>query len=160
VVLIFLDVDGTLLPFVGSSRPQFPGAGENPLIEQIDLEQGRRLAALPAELIWATTWMDEANESLGPCLGWPRLSVLEAAEPSAVDEYFGLHWKTRPIIDRAGGQAFAWVDDEITDADQEWVSEHHPGLALLLRVDPHVGLAAADFALLTTWVLARARSES
>jgi hypothetical protein len=153
VVLIFLDVDGVLLPFGGSSRRQSPVPGENPLIERVDLEQGRRLAALPAELIWATTWMGEANESLGPCWGWPRLGVLEAAEPSAVDEYFGLHWKTRPIIDRAGGQAFAWVDDEITDADQEWVSEHHPGPALLLRIDPHVGLAAADLAALTEWVL-------
>jgi hypothetical protein len=155
VVLIFLDVDGTLLPFGGSSRPQSAVAGENPLIEQVDREQGRRLAALPAELIWATTWMDEANESLGPCLGWPRLDVLEAAEPAAVDEYFGLHWKTRPIIDRAAGQAFAWVDDEITDADKDWVSEHHRGPALLLRVDSHVGLAAADFAVLTEWVFSQ-----
>jgi hypothetical protein len=155
VVLIFLDVDGTLLPFGGSSRSRSRVAGENPLIEQVDLEQGRRLAALPAELIWATTWMDEANESLGQYLGWPQLGVLEAAEPSAEDEYFGLHWKTRPIIDRAGGQSFAWVDDEISDADQEWVSERHQGSALLLRVDPHVGLAAADFAVLTEWVFSQ-----
>jgi hypothetical protein len=60
--------------------------------------------------------------------------------------------KTRSIVDRAAGGTFAWVDDEITDADREWVDEHHPGAALLLRVDPRVGLTSADLRQLETWL--------
>jgi hypothetical protein len=33
-----------------------------------------------------------------------------------------------------------WVDDGITIADRRWVQAHHPGKALLHRVDPLVGL--------------------
>jgi hypothetical protein len=39
----------------------------------------------------------------------------------------------------------SWVDDEITDADRQSVSEHHPGPALLRRVDAARGLTDQDF---------------
>jgi hypothetical protein len=152
VTLVFLDIDGTLVPFGSTSRATHPVGSGNPLLEQVDLHLARRLATLPAELVWATTWMHEANDVLAPHVGWPPLPVLEALEPSAEDEYFRLHWKTRSIVDRAAGRAFAWVDDEITDADQEWIDEHHPGVALLLRVDPHAGLTSADLDRLAWWV--------
>jgi hypothetical protein len=31
----------------------------------------------------------------------------------------------------ADGRPFVWVDDEITDADRNWASTHHPAPALL-----------------------------
>jgi hypothetical protein len=46
---------------------------------------------------------------------------------------------------------FAWVDDEVTDADRQWVSEHHPGPALIRTVDASVGLTDQDFAALDVW---------
>lgn len=73
-------------------------------------------------------------------------------EPSDGDGRGGLHWKTRPLLDLAAGRAFAWVDDEITEADRVWVAAHHPGPALLHRVDARRGLAEADFAALDTWL--------
>lgn len=39
---------------------------------------------------------------------------------------FGLRWKTRTLVAWAGGRPFVRVDDEITDADRDWASAHHP----------------------------------
>jgi hypothetical protein len=54
----------------------------------------------------------------------------------------------------ADGRPFAWVDDEITDADRAWVSEHHHDQALLHQVDPCQGLTDTDFVILDTWLRA------
>lgn len=45
----------------------------------------------------------------------------------------------------AVGRPFAWVDDEQSPADAEYVTRHHPARALLHHVDPRLGLRAADF---------------
>ncbi|MCX5207898.1 hypothetical protein OG689_00930 [Kitasatospora sp. NBC_00240] len=162
--LLFLDVDGPLIPFGGTLReypaPQYPtpaaGAAANPLLARLDPALGPRLAALPCELVWATTWMDDANTDVAPRVGLPDLPVLDPPELSEAqqreDEYRGLHWKTRALVGRAGGRPFAWVDDEITAADRAWVSAHHRGAALLHRVDPRSGLTGADFAALDDWL--------
>jgi hypothetical protein len=101
--------------------------------------------------------MDEANECIAPWLGLPELPVVAWPEPAyddALDRRDGLHWKTRPLADRAAGRTFVWVDDEITAADRAWVAAHHPGQALLHRVDPTEGLTDADFAALDAWLRA------
>lgn len=96
--------------------------------------------------------MDRANEYFAPALGLPRLPVLDPPEPTIEDTYFGLHWKTRGILEHAAGQPFAWIDDEITEADREWVRSHHPAPALLLRVDPRYGLTSNHLDDLVAWV--------
>ncbi|MFG3138093.1 hypothetical protein ACGFZA_18020 [Streptomyces sp. NPDC048211] len=68
----------------------------------------------------------------------------------------GVFWKTPEIVAWAAGRAFAWIDDEITQADHAWVKEHHDGPALLRRIDARRGLVADDFAALTAWGTARA----
>jgi hypothetical protein len=165
--LLFLDVDGPLIPF-GAAPHQHPGghptypmgqessrAGANPLLARIDPELGPKLAALPCDLVWATTWMADANECVAPRLGLPELPVVTWPEPSEDDERdvrAGLHWKTRALLDWAAGRVFAWVDDEITDRDRAWVSARHGERALLHRVDPCRGLTDADFILLDNWL--------
>ncbi|WP_327351559.1 HAD domain-containing protein [Streptomyces sp. NBC_01304] len=167
--VLFLDVDGPLIPFGATSRQLPDGyptyatdvdadghAGDdsaaNPLLARINPKHGSRLAALPCDLVWATTWMADANDCVAPRLGLPALPVLDWPEPTRADERAGLHWKTRPLVHRAAGRTFAWVDDEISDADRAWVAEHHPGRALLHRVDPCFGLTDADFAALDAWL--------
>ncbi|MFD3376401.1 MULTISPECIES: HAD domain-containing protein [unclassified Streptomyces] len=178
--LLFLDVDGPLIPF-GAASGQYPGgyptygtdptgtdqaradsagSDENPLLARINPEHGPRLTALPCELVWATTWMAEANETVAPRLGLPELAVVNWPEPddeeAERDARRGLHWKTRALVDRAAGRAFVWVDDEITDTDRAWVRAHHRGRALLYRVDPRRGLTDADFDALGEWLAAEA----
>ncbi|MEV5089017.1 HAD domain-containing protein [Streptomyces griseoincarnatus] len=153
--LLFLDIDGPLIPF-GSPQPPPPAASAddgNPLLARLDPGVGARLLALGCSLIWATTWMEEANEVVAPRLGLPRLPVLDLPETDG-PSLRGLHWKTRPLVEWAGGRPFVWVDDEIGAVDRQWVAAAHPGPALLHRVDPARGLQDSDFRALGDWLSA------
>lgn len=150
--LIFLDVDGTVIPLRTRDVPGVPPEppGGNPLLERIDPADGPRLLALGGDLIWATTWMEEANEVISPRLGLPELPVVDWPDQDPVP---GLHWKTAFLVDWAAGRPFVWLDDEVTDTDQRWITAHHPGRSLLRRVHPFTGLTAADFAAVRAWLL-------
>ncbi|WP_245778007.1 HAD domain-containing protein [Lentzea xinjiangensis] len=154
--LLFLDVDGPLLPFGGDIAHHGPDHA-NPLLARLDPMHGPWLAALPCELVWATTWMDDANDLLVPLLGLPRLPVVtwqDDREAETADARRGLHWKTRGLAAWAGGRPFAWVDDEIGENDRAWTARHHPQ-ALLHRVDPRRGLTDTDYLALDAWLRAR-----
>ncbi len=150
--LLFLDVDGPLLPF-GAWQ-----VASNPMLARLNPEHGVRLLALPCELVWATAWTTDANEWIAPLVGLPELPVVVWPEPPEDDEPEeeieddGLHWKTRTLVDWAAGRSFVWVDDEITDTDRAWVTAHHDGHALLRWVDPRHGLSEADFAAVGDWL--------
>ncbi|MET8778955.1 HAD domain-containing protein [Nocardia sp. NPDC004654] len=159
--LLFLDVDGPLIPFGGvhgheaEPMPLRDGRlGSNPLATRLDSEIGRMLAALPCELVWATTWMHDANRFVGPILGLPTLTVMDWPDSpdDRIDEWFGLHWKTRALVERAAGRSFIWIDDEISASDREWIAEHHSGRALLHHVDPRTGLRPNDFDIIAAWL--------
>ena len=91
--LLFLDVDGTLIPF-GTPTAAQPGmphghtqgavlpADAHPLLHKVDPEHGRRLKALPCDLVWATTWMSDANDVLAPLLGLPTLPSSTGPTPT------------------------------------------------------------------------------
>ncbi|MFF1392501.1 hypothetical protein ACFVZD_01595 [Streptomyces sp. NPDC058287] len=168
--LLLLDVDGPLNPYAarlphlrGYSAHRFhpanwlsrqtPGSRRHRrgLRVVLNSSHGRRLVGLPFELAWATTWMHEANEMIGPAIGLPAaLPVIEWPELFARDPD-GLYWKTRPLLDWAAGRPFAWVDDMITDLDSRHVTAHHDAPALLLRIHPRHGLRERDFTTLTRW---------
>jgi hypothetical protein len=156
--LLFLDVDGTLLPFGGAGPPSsladWGGWQDisNPQLAKIDLAHGPRLLALPCVLMWATAWMEDANEVIAPLLGLPQLPVTGLPEAPEEDEDGVLHWKTRALVQAAAGRPFIWVDDEISDLDRVFVSRHHGEHALLHRVDSMTGLADTDFAVLADWL--------
>ncbi|MFD4671847.1 HAD domain-containing protein [Lentzea sp. NPDC058450] len=156
--LVFLDVDGTLLPYAEVELPttvegwvawQLPS---NPHLTKIDRGHGPRLRALPCDLVWATGWMHDANAVIAPLLDLPQLPVAELPEAPYEDDMTVVHWKTRALIDIAAGRPFAWVDDEIGELDREWVAANHNGQALLLRVDARTGLTSGDLATVEDWL--------
>ncbi|MGZ0147332.1 HAD domain-containing protein [Kribbella sp. WER1] len=140
--IVYLDVDGTLLPF-----------GDNPAVGRLVADVGPRLAALPCELVWATTWGDDANTEIGPRLGLPRLAVVSwESDPEPQDHRSGLHWKTRGLAAWAGDRPFAWLDDELTTRDAEWLDHHHPAPTLLERLDPRQGVTSQTLTVLESWL--------
>jgi hypothetical protein len=139
--LLFLDIDGPLIPF-GRPEPGQPGFR--------DAGHGPRLLALGGELVWATGRVFDANERIGPAFGLPWLPVL--FWPDDDDDEPDLHYKTRTVVAYAAGRPFVWFDDEFGPFDRSWVEAHHPGPALLHHVDPDVGLTDADYAVMRGWL--------
>jgi hypothetical protein len=121
-----------------------------PLRVWLNPDHGPALAVLAFDLVWATTWEQEANDYVAPRIGLPSLPFITWLDPRP-DPGGGVFWKTPQVVAWAEGRSFAWVDDEITDADSAWVRDHHDGPALLHRIDPRIGLTADDFALLAAW---------
>ncbi|MFJ7247238.1 hypothetical protein ACIQWA_21690 [Kitasatospora sp. NPDC098652] len=172
--LLLLDVDGPLNPYAAprlrrpdgyrthelmptwwaerQTRRAADGVAK-PLRVWLNPAHGPELLSLPYELVWATTWMDEANALIGPRLGLPELPYVRWTELFGEDPD-GLHWKTRDVVAWAAGRPFVWVDDELGPQDAEWIAAHHPGPALTLHVNPRVGMLADDFAALRDWAAA------
>lgn len=69
--LLFLDVDGPLLPFGDGPQHEPSGTASHSHLARLDPRIGARLAALPCELVWATTWEEAANTDIAPRLGLP-----------------------------------------------------------------------------------------
>lgn len=156
--LLFLDVDGTLLPHGGVPLDaalvdwdEWQSHG-NPRLAYLDRAHGPRLLALPCDLVWATAWMHDANEVIGPLLGLPPLPVADLPDAPLEDPVDTLHWKTKALVETADGRPFVWVDDEIADIDRAWVSAHHGGHALLYRIDASIGLTGTDLTAIGGWL--------
>jgi hypothetical protein len=154
--LLFLDVDGTVLPLGGPPPETWDGWEEpsNPLLATIVRGHGGRLLALGCELRWATAWMHGANVVIAPLLGLPQLPVVDLPDAPEEDRPGVLHWTTRPLVETAAGRPFVWIDDEMGELDRVWVSAHHPGPALLHRVDSVAGLTGADLDAVERWLRA------
>ncbi len=174
--LLFLDVDGPLNPYVArsgppggfvtievprgddaSTEPSWPRFRDRPRRVWLNPEHGRELLALGYDLCWATTWMSEANSIIGPALGLPELPYVDFGEDVLRERGDGIHWKSEPLLRYAGGRAFAWVDDEHSDADHVYLAARHRGPVLLHDVDPGVGLRCEDFAALKEFAASRGR---
>ncbi|MGW3745108.1 hypothetical protein ACWD62_32125 [Streptomyces sp. NPDC005146] len=139
--LLFLDVDGTLLPTGGAQLPstleqwgqwQHPS---NPQLAKLVPAHGPRLLA-----------MHDANEVIAPLLGLPELPVAGLPDAPEEDEAGVLHWKTRTLVETAAGRPF------VSDLDRAWVEAQHQGQALLHRVDSAIGLTVTDLAALDEWL--------
>ena len=158
---LLIDVDGPLNPYAAKAtrRPDgyethrmTPGGWDSRRMLRVWLNpnHGRLLLDLPFELIWATTWMGEANEWIGPNIGLPELPFIDFPNLFGRTED-GTYWKTHDIVEWADGRSFAWIDDEIKTADREYVTKHHKGDSFLHYVDPSKGLLFYDFDTLRKW---------
>ena len=114
--LLYLNVDGPLIPF--RARPLDHGptlrtatapaeASGNPLVDRLDPTDGRRLLALGCQLVWATTWMADANEVVAPRLGLAELPIVDFPDEESPER--GLRWKTKPLAQDAGNRPSIWL---------------------------------------------------
>jgi hypothetical protein len=134
--LLFLDVDGV----IGRFGVQAEGRGRR--IERtgyLPLDVDERIAGWlrsldeAFEVVWATSWFEDANgilPALGLELSWPVLAWTERKLPE--------------ILELAGERPFAWVDDDVQrELDQLRDRGEAPNLGerrLLIRPDPARGL--------------------
>lgn len=157
--LLLIDVDGPLNPYEAIGCPQ--GYTEHPYTPpwlshsdapptvRLNPDHGAALQALPYELIWCTTWGQEANEFIAPRIGLPPLRVLPLGqEKSRPDNTL---WKTWDVVRWCRDLPFAWVDDMLTKDDTVYVNGTHNAPFLLLPVSPLTGLSPTDFEMLQAW---------
>lgn len=172
--LLYLDVDGPLNPYAAQPErrppgyttlrvtlgPDRPARVERSLRVWLAPWHGPALLDLDYELYWATTWMADANRWIAPVLGLPELPYVDFGGALLAERPDGVHWKTAALVDHAAGRPFAWVDDEQSTLDEEFVAGQHPGAALLHHVDPRVGLRPVDFEALAAWAADTGGAES
>jgi hypothetical protein len=164
--LLYLDVDGPLNPYAAkperrpegytthrmkpegwlAQHPGLPPSRVKPLRVWLNPAHGQALLKLTGhyDLVWATTWREEANTFIAPVLGLPPLPFVDWPTTLTPGPN-GTFWKTRHLVTHAEGRPFVWLDDELDDRDREFVAAHHDGPALLHWVDPRVGLRERDF---------------
>ncbi|WP_326550504.1 HAD domain-containing protein [Micromonospora sp. NBC_01813] len=148
--LLFLDVDGVLNPFDDTICPcgftehdLFPGEE----LVRINPTHGMWITELSAvfDLIWATSWNDDANRLLAPLLRIPVLPVLTMPpppfDPSAKVPLIAAHAQRRPT---------AWIDDAHTIEARDW-AEKRNAPTLLITTDPAIGLTRESVDHLLTW---------
>ncbi|MFJ2649431.1 HAD domain-containing protein [Streptomyces sp. NPDC087420] len=164
--LLLIDVDGPLNPYAAKAARRPAGYATHRMRPSgwtetralrvwLNPEHGVELLALTEwfDLVWATTWKGEANEWIGPHLGLPELPYIDWPQMHGRAPR-GTFWKTQYILEYTAGRPFAWVDDDITAFDHEWVDEKHLAAALLLHIDPRIGLIRPDFDALADWAAA------
>jgi len=162
--LLLIDVDGPLNPYAAKPTQRPPGyrthrmrptgwdgPDTKPLRVWLNPAHGPALLALPFELVWCTTWQAQANDWIGPQLGLPTLEHVSFDHVDSRQVPPGLYFKTPTVVQWARGRPFAWVDDEVTDADREFVAARHQGPGLLLTVDARTGLLPTHFEQLLDW---------
>lgn len=170
--LLLVDVDGPLNPWAAKAQRRPDGyqthrmrptgwqehERRRPLRVWLNPAHGPALRALPFDLVWCTTWAHEANEWISPHIGLPDLPVIDWPDGAQRARADGTLWKTEHAVRYAAGRPFAWVDDDLGDADREYVAAHHDGPALLHWVSPRAGLLPADFDALAAWATEIART--
>ena len=157
-VRLLLDVDGVLNP-VGARCPDWQEWNVTkcrglPITHSLEL--GRAIAELDVEVIWLSTWRDEANKWIGPLFGWPGHSVI------LVDDEDMLSWRSWWKLDAAKKlyaeepRPFIWADDDLgTMAEAyEWCRDAD-GLPIVPRSE--VGLTPAQLIEMREYVTKRSR---
>lgn len=119
VVRRYQDVDGVInadLSYVhwGPNQSQGEAAADGVRYRiRWSPEMIAELNALPTEQVYATTWLGDANKSLGPLVGLPTSRVL--LPTSGRLSWPSIDWKLEAIIQdqEESPSPFIWFDDEV-----------------------------------------------
>lgn len=160
---ILLDVDGPLNPYSNKIVPEGytqhimrpdSWTDPKPLKVRLNPSHGPSLTSLGSELIWATTWEEEANEWISPHIGLGSLPVIDWVDRDYWNTE-GLYWKTKRIISwmnlNRPDTPYIWIDDECTRKDRDYIDFYSNGLGTTLQISPKYGLRDEDFEFLAAW---------
>lgn len=144
--LLLIDVDGVLCPnFSAGPLPGFERFDTGGADVWLWKQHGDWLNHLATwfDLVWATTWEQDAAEILAPALSLPLdMPVIEFTSGAARRT-----WKLTDIEEFVGDRPFAWIDDDIGPDAELW-AEMRDAPTLLVHADPAVGMTRADVTLL------------
>jgi hypothetical protein len=153
--LLFLDIDGVLNPWAARDCPDgYVAHRWRRRRAWLRPEHGPELLGLAEragmDLVWASSWGHDANTTVGPALGLPRLPVVEFAGPH---DDSGPDWKFPAVARFAYGRPLAWFDDDFDlrpAAKARFLDRREPP-TVLVPVDPAVGVTGADLAAIERW---------
>ena len=156
--MLLMDVDGPMNPFratwfangvpaEGYQFHELTPTGDQTYTVALNTTHGRRLRELASlyELVWATTWGEDANRLIAPILGLPvDLPVIDLPQPRLLMS--GRSWKAEVIAEWCDDRPFAWFDDEINRPTRTWLaSRSRVGPHLAHRMPARIGLTEPDF---------------
>jgi hypothetical protein len=144
--LLLVDVDGVLCPnFIGAPPPGFERLDIGAVDVWLSKQHGRWLNHLATwfDLVWATTWEQDAAEILAPALNLPLdMPVIEFTSGAA-----NRTWKLTDIEEYVGDRPFAWIDDDIGPDAELW-AKMRDAPTLFVRTEATIGMTQADVTLL------------
>jgi hypothetical protein len=144
--LLLLDIDGVLNPHVR------PGLDVPPLFETHSVAgQVVRLNPLHGEwlhqltyayeLVWATTWEEDANKLIAPLIGAPtNLPFVSFADYDSQ----GWTWKLPAVQRFVGIQPVVWLDDGPGEGAEEWATSRVPATRLI-QPDGYAGWSEDEY---------------
>jgi hypothetical protein len=138
--LCLLDVDGVVVVLgAGSGEPLFEATVAGfPVTVAVAARERLSGLAEAFQIVWASSWMRDGAEALGPLVGLADDVPFLRFDPDADRD--AVTYKL-PVVQRfVRDRAVAWVDDELGgEVVIGWAeSREHP--TLLVHTDPRVGL--------------------
>lgn len=149
--LLLVDVDGVLNPWGDEGCPAgfseydlFPGDDEPVRLALIHGAWLRELSG-SFDLVWATAWVHQAPQLLGPILGLEAFPYVPIPDlPFSPEE------KVAAIAAFVGERPVAWLDDVMVPEAQVWAGSRIAP-TLLIEVDHATGMTRDHVERLLAW---------
>lgn len=132
--LLLIDVDGVLNPYAARGLPAgFTRHTLGGFRVLLATQHGQWLNELRGdfELVWCTTWEEQANSLIGPVLGLPRLPVIKVNDSAG---YRGYTWKLPAVQAAVGDRPLVWLDDDLGQDARAWARERNTRVATRLLI--------------------------
>jgi hypothetical protein len=161
---VFLDFDGVLNPEAQLPPGPFTDWCTSK-VEGVTIRWSPTVArsigqlASRAEVLWLTTWEEDAQIHLEPLLGLPRFELAGRDETDSPWRWWKHDivtalWETDP-------RPFVWIDDDLSLFDDalEWVKGLPPDQALPIAPDPSSGLTPEHLEIIDRFVASHEDSD-